>query len=152
MTSAHFELDCAISLEDVSEIRRLVERLHLRRGSSESDASRIAMTTHELLENAIKFSLDGIAMLRIEVTPAGEVVVRTRNRASADDRRDLAALAAELHAAADPLTFYVSLMARAPQERGGLGLGRVAAEGDMAIDFDFHDDVVEVSARSALAA
>ena len=152
MTRGLFELDCTIALEDVSEVRRLVERLHLRLGSNETDAARIAMTTHELLENAIKFSLDGTACIRIEVTDAAEVKIFTRNRASADDREVLAVLAAELASAVDPMAFYVSLMTRAPSKRGGLGLGRIAAEGDMAIGFVFHDDVVEVHASSGFAA
>ncbi len=146
-----FEIDCTIALEDVSEIRRLVERIHLRVGSTRTDAARFAMATHELLENAIKFSIDGTARLRIEVTETGEVRIQTRNRATAVHREDLATLAAELAAAADPMTFYVGLMARAPTSRGGLGLGRIAAEGDMAIGFVFHDDVVEVHASSPFA-
>jgi anti-sigma regulatory factor (Ser/Thr protein kinase) len=144
-----FEIDCTIALEDVSEIRRLVERIHLRLGSTQTDAARIAMATHELLENAIKFSIDGTARLRIDVTDTAEVRIQTRNRATADHREDLATLAAKLAAADDPMTFYVGLMARAPNARGGLGLGRVAAEGDMSIGFVFHDDVVEVHASSA---
>jgi hypothetical protein len=152
VTRGVFELDCTIAVEDVAEVRRLVERIQLRRGSTETQAARIAMATHELLENAIKFSIDGAARLRIEITDGGEVKILTRNRASAGDREELAVLAAELASAIDPMAFYVGLMGRAPTKRGGLGLGRIAAEGDMAIGFVFHDDVVEVHASSALAA
>ena len=152
MTRGVFEIDCSIVLEDVSEVRRLVERIQLRLGSTLDDAARVAMATHELLENAIKFSVDGTARLRIDVTDGGVVRILTSNRATEGDRAELAVLAAELAAAVTPMAFYVSLMARAPNERGGLGIGRIAAEGDMAIDFVFHGDVVEVHASSALAA
>ena len=152
MTRGVLELDCTIALEDVADVRRLVERIQRRLGTSESDAARIAMAAHELLENAIKFSVDGTARLRIEVTDTAQVRIHTRNRATADHREGLAALAVELAAATDPMTFYVSLRARAPTARGGLGLGRVAAEGDMSIGFVFHDDVVEVNASCGLAA
>lgn len=152
MSRVVFELDCTIAVEDVAEVRRLVERIQLRRGADETDAARIAMAAHELLENAIKFSIDGTARIRVEVSDSSEVTILTRNRASAGDREELAVLAAELASAVDPMAFYVSLMGRAPTKRGGLGLGRIAAEGDMAIGFVFHDDVVEVHASSALAA
>ena len=148
-----FELDTTIHLEDVKEVRHLVERIHLRLGSSAGDAARIAMATHELLENAIKYSLDGTARLRIDVSDAAIVTISTRNRATPDHRAELAQLAAELAASHDAMAFYVGLMTRAPEKQGGLGIGRIAAEGDMAIGFDFSNgDVVEVRASSPLAA
>jgi len=148
---AVFQLDTTIALEDVKEVRKLVERIHLRLGSSRDDAARVAMAAHELLENAIKFSIDGTSHLRIEVSSDAIVTIITRNRAAADHRADLAAIAAELAAATDPMMFYVGLMAKAPAKQGGLGIGRIAAEGDMAIGFTFTDDVVEVHASSAIA-
>jgi len=146
-----FELTCTVTVEEVSEIRRLVERLHRRFVPNDEDISRVAMATHELLENAIKFSTDGRAMLRIDVPSDGEVRITTRNRANKADLAGLQRLADELQAADDKMVFYVGLMQRNPESRGGLGIGRVAAEADMQIALQLNGDVVEVSARADLA-
>ena len=51
---------------------------------------------------------------------------------------------------ADPMTFYLQQMSRAPQETGGLGLGRIAAEGDMSLSFVLEGEMVEVVATSRI--
>ena len=144
-----FELACAMKLDDVRDVRHLVEKLHKRFLLDREDVSRLAMAAHELLENAVKFSADGSATLRIEV--GDEICVTTRNRARTPDVADLVAIAAELDAAPDPMLFYLGLMKRSPSSRGGLGLGRIAAEGEMKIGFEVDGDVVQVRARSTLA-
>lgn len=151
MPSPMFELTCMVTLEEVPEIRRLVERVHRRFLPNRDDISRVAMATHELLENAIKFSTDGMATIRIEVPSNGEVLITTRNRANTNDLAGLRKLTTELQTAPDPMLFYISLMQRAPEARGGLGIGRVAAEGEMQIALELHGDVVEISARAGLA-
>jgi anti-sigma regulatory factor (Ser/Thr protein kinase) len=146
-----FELTCTVTLEEVPEIRRLVERVHRRFVPNRDDISRVAMATHELLENAIKFSTDGTATIRIEVPDEGEIRITTRNRARSDDLEGLQRIAAELEASPDPMLYYIGLMQKSPDRRGGLGIGRVAAEGEMAIALELDGDVVEVSARAGLA-
>src|SRR5262249_11357947 len=64
VTVRRIELEGTIALDDVSHVRRFVETLHRRVAMTDDDASRLAMVTHELLENAIKFSADGGASLR----------------------------------------------------------------------------------------
>jgi hypothetical protein len=150
--TATFELTCSVTLEEVPAIRRLVEKVHRRFVPSSDDMSRVAMATHELLENAIKFSIDGSAMIRIEVPADGEILITTRNRASVDDLAGLRKIAAELDASPDPMLFYIGLMQRAPDARGGLGIGRVAAEGEMQIGFALDGDIVEVKARAKASA
>jgi hypothetical protein len=152
MTARTFELAGSIELQDVPDVRRFVEKLHRRIVHDGDDVSRVIMAAHELLENAVKFSADGSATLHIEVTPgAHEVCITTRNRARPSDVEDLRRIAAELGAATDPMSFYLSQMHRSPETRGGLGLGRVAAEGEMAVQVKLDGDVVEINARSALA-
>jgi hypothetical protein len=144
------EITCTITLDDVPEVRRFVEKLHRDLVRSGDDMSRLVMTAHELLENAVKFSADGSAMLRVEIHKGREVTITTRNRARAADLQELKQVAMQLEAASDPLQFYLGLMHKSPERHGGLGLGRIAAEGEMQIRLDLHDDVVEVHARSEL--
>jgi hypothetical protein len=107
--------------EDINDLRRLVERLHPRRGSTEVDVARVALTAHELLENAVKLSVDA----------NGTTELVTRNRAAAKDRAVLQRFAAEIEGAPDPEPVLpVADGARAEE-----------------VGFVFQDDVVEVHAR-----
>ena len=150
MTAACFELSCAITVEDVPDVRRFVEKLHRRLVASPDDVARVAMTTHELLENAVKFSVDGNATLKVEVVDGRNVHITTRNVARSADAEGLRALTAQLEATGDPMLFYLQRMQEAPKARGGLGIGRVAAEGEMQIGVSFDGNVVEVHASSPL--
>lgn len=142
-----FELEGVFTVQQVPEVRRFVERLHEHLEHPELVA-RIAVATHELFENAVKFSADGRASIRIDVEPtSGHVQITTRNRASFDDLVELRDLARKLARATDMVTFYLELMRNSPRERtGGLGIGRVAAESEAHIELAFEDDVVIVSA------
>jgi hypothetical protein len=152
MVNNRFELDGPMNVNDVAHVRRLVERLGRRQLTTEDGVSRLAMATHELLENAVKFSIDGAASLTVEVKPNAEVSITTRNRASEADLADLSRLAEDLHNAPDPMKFYLELMRRSPSQiRGGLGIGRVAAEAEMRIELDVQGDIVQVRAEGLLA-
>jgi len=146
--SESFELNGNLTVDDVPEVRRFVEKLH-RRNSSAEDISRVAMATHELLENAVKFSTDGTASLRIEVG-ASQVTITTRNRARPNDLEELSELARDLTSALDPMLFYLEQMRRSPKRSGGLGLGRVAAEAEMKIELILDGDIVQIRAEAKL--
>ena len=144
-----FEIYTQIAIEDVGDVRRFVEKLHRRVLADEDTCSRVALVAHELLENAVKFSSDGTALLRVEVE-AGALCITTRNRARPGDIDALERATRELDSASDPMIHYVELMQRSPQHRGGLGLGRIAAEGEMVIAFRIDGDLVEVNAKASV--
>lgn len=134
--------------DDVADVRRFVEKVHQRHVQSIDDVSRVSMTAHELLDNAIKFSVDGSATLNIAIE-SNNVHITTRNRARSTDVDGLKKIADGLKASPDPMVYYLELMGRG-DVRGGLGLGRVAAEGEMDLELTLDGDVVEVHARSIL--
>jgi anti-sigma regulatory factor (Ser/Thr protein kinase) len=77
---------CEVSFEKrpelVSIVRRFVSDFYDRTLADPEATSRVALATHELLENAVKYSRDGRAKVRIEVSGRGEKVrvrIRTRN-------------------------------------------------------------------------
>ena len=141
-----------IGIDDVRDVRKLVETLHHRFVHNLDDVSRVAMATHELLENAVKFSVDGKTKLRIELVSSGRIRITTRNRALPANVEELTNLAQEFRDAIDPMLLYVDLMRRTPIDKlGGLGLGRVAAEGEMTIGLDLDGDFVQVFAEATLA-
>lgn len=139
-------IDGNLTMEDVPEVRRFIERLHRQHAD---DATRVAMATHELLENAIKFSTDGTTSLCVEVG-SSKVTITTRNRAATQNLDELRQIARDLTEALDPMLFYLDQMRRNPMKSGGLGLGRVAAEADMRLELVLEGDIVQVKAEATL--
>lgn len=151
---AFFEMSFCPSIELVSLVRRFVGTFYLRVLDDADLASRVALATHELLENAVKYSVDGEANIRMEIRRNEKgshvITIRTRNRAPADRATSLEANIAEMNQLGDPFKFYQVLMRRSAKSgvAGGLGLGRVAAEAEMAISLSLQGDTVEVIART----
>lgn len=144
-----FELEGTFTRDHVADVRRFTERL-LAWIPDPDLRSRMAIATHELFENAIKFSDDGTAALLIEMERAPKLLVRiiTRNRAKEADLMALHKLEANMREAEDAMALYVALMKAAPDARGGLGIGRVAAESEMKVSMQFDGDVVQISAET----
>lgn len=150
MSEHDFSVQGALTVADVPDVRRFVESVHKRRMTGHDDIARVSMVAHELLDNAIKFSADGAAMLDIKIVDGTQVHITTRNRARSEDVAGLREITDGLISAPDPMLYYVELMSRNPRARGGLGLGRVAAEGEMQLELVLDGDVVEVRARAIL--
>ena len=117
-------------------------------------ASRIALTIHELLENTLKYSTDGQALLHVSVgSEEGgrrQVEVIARNRTTPEKARDLGRRITALAEAEDPMALYVGMMRESAQRSGsGLGLARIRVEGEMQLSCALEGDAVIVSARTA---
>lgn len=67
METAYFELDFKPNVQLVSVVRRCVTELYQRFLDDPDGTSRVALATHELLENAVEYSRDGETTIRIEV-------------------------------------------------------------------------------------
>jgi len=116
--------------------------------------SRIALVIHELLENTLKYSTDGQALLQVSVgSDEGgrrHVEVTAKNRATPEQAKDLGRRIDALSRADDPMALYVDLMRESAQRSGsGLGLARIRAEGEMDLSCALEGDAVIVSARTA---
>jgi hypothetical protein len=130
------ELDLLLDaqLTDASVIRRLVEE-HSQKVLADDDAAdRLAMASHELLENAFKYSADGRVRLHLQFQRglAGDhqVVVSVHNLAEECHALRLQAAIQEMTAFGNPKIYYRILLGRLTSQRGacGLGLARVSAE------------------------
>lgn len=146
--SDRFELEGTFTSDHIVDVRRFTERL-LAWVPDADLRSRMAIATHELFENAIKFSDDGTTALLIEMErlPKLQIRIITRNRAKDSDLTALHRLDENLRAATDAMALYVALMKTAPDARGGLGIGRVAAEAEMKVSMTFEGNVVQISAE-----
>jgi hypothetical protein len=151
-----FELVFRPSVQLISLVRRFVEDFYHGVLDDRVAASRLALATHELLENAAKYSTDGSASLYVEVdTKGGGVLVRTTNRANALQIERLTAAFAEIKAASDAAALYAQTIRRTALLEvgsGGLGLARILAEGDMVMELSVEDDRVQIGARGVITA
>lgn len=135
----------------VSTVRRFVAEIYERWLTPEL-TSRVALASHELLENAVLYASDGVTEVHIEIAPLGDgqtVCIRTRNTASPENLDVLRAAFAELDAATDPEAYYQVMMRRTAKRThgSGLGLARILAETGMAMTLDITHDSVSIAAR-----
>jgi len=135
----------------VSSVRRFVADVYECWLTPEL-TSQVALASHELLENAVRYSTNGETEVHIEIALASDgqtVCVRTRNAASPENLDVLRAMFAELTAATDTDAYYQTMMRRSAKrtDGSGLGLARIRAETEMAMTLDIDDDHVSISAR-----
>lgn len=150
MTSNVVDLTLVPNVDLISSIRLFVTRFYQPMLSADA-VSRVALATHELLENAMRYG-DVPATevrLRIEITESKSVVLQTWNTTDESHRQVVQRLFDEMNSAADPLIHYCVLMKRNARLAGsGLGLARIRAEGEMDLTYEFVDSKLRVEART----
>ena len=139
----------------INEARRLVAALYAPLVSSADIAQRIALTTHELLENALKYSVDGTTVLRIELSHEKgprTLTVETRNVTSPDRKAGLVEAFDEMKRVGDATEYYQFAMKRTRTIRhgSGLGLARIWAEAEMSLSHAFSGDEARVIATLSI--
>jgi hypothetical protein len=115
--------------------------------------SRVALTAHELLENTLKYSIDGIATVDIGLVAGreGELVrIRMKNRGRSDRLAELRRLVDALREAPDPAILYYEMLEQTSPDSGvsGLGLARIRVEGKMDLTYEMTGDEVTVIAET----
>jgi anti-sigma regulatory factor (Ser/Thr protein kinase) len=130
-------------------VRRFITDFYDRVLADEDSTSRLALATQELLENAIKYGVEGDTALSIELDRrAGVVRVRTSNRSHPEHIAVLQRRFAEMRDAPDAFKFYQQLLRSTMHETegSGLGLARIRCEGEMDIDVTVDGNLVGVCA------
>jgi len=134
----------------VSTVRRFTEELYDL--TMHHDISgKVAIATHELLENAVTYASDGLAGVRIEVTD-GKLVVRTWNRTSPSHLAAVMAKIDEMNQVADADAYYQLMLNKTAYrtDGSGLGLARIRAEAEMSITYEVVNEHLHIKAIAPL--
>src|ERR1044072_3444070 len=117
VTPLDLDLPLTVNPSMVSPTRRIIEAKLGPVLEDEDAIFRVAMTAHELLENAAKYASDGKARRELSGTPraAGESVgaivrVIVTNNSTSEHIKELGVCYAEMNAAKDAMAHYFSLM------------------------------------------
>ena len=136
----------------INDVRRFVEGF-CHHASVPPDIAQAASTaTHELLQNAIRYSVNGRAGLSLEVNAEkSEIRITAENDAPPDRVAGLRKISERMLQETDSESFYLSLMKETVGKDGsGLGLGRIRYECDMKLGITINDTHVKVSAWGPL--
>ncbi|HEY4178948.1 MAG TPA: ATP-binding protein [Kofleriaceae bacterium] len=156
--NAYVELNFRPNVQLVSTVRRFVSEFYQKALGDPDGTARVALATHELLENAVKYSIDGDTTIRIEVTSGDaprSVSIVLRNRTDEVHLATIRELLDGIAKAPDAFTFYQKLIASKAKtkEGSGLGLARICAEGEMTIALRvIEGDIVELTATTTVPA
>src|SRR6185436_3018197 len=138
----------------VSEVREFTSRFYEAVLKDDDALSRLAVATHELLENAVKNATDGVARVRVEFMPATQKIeIRTLNRPTPENLALLCRNIDAINAAPDLDLHYQRLLEESTvrTDGSGLGLGRIAAEARFAIHYQVEAPAVWVIAESPVS-
>src|ERR1700759_5349664 len=103
---AQFELNFRPNVELISLVRRFVSEFYDRVLTDRDAVARLALATHELLENAVKDSIDGAPPLSIRVPGSGGepvVSLKISNRGDAEHLKSVIGFFKELDDFKNPL-------------------------------------------------
>ena len=114
-------------------------------------SGKVAIATHELLENAVTDASDGLAGVHIEVTD-GKLVVRTWNRTSPHHLTTVIAKIDEMNQVADADEYYQLMLNKTAYrtDGSGLGLARIRAEAEMSITYEVMNEYLHIKAIAPL--
>jgi anti-sigma regulatory factor (Ser/Thr protein kinase) len=146
----YFEIIFRPSVILTTVVRRFITDFYENVIDSEDSVSRLALATHELLENAVKYGMpEETTTLSVDLDQReGIVTIRTSNRSDAAHIDALKRRFAEMQAAPNAFRFYQQLLRATAHETSvsGLGLARIRCEGEMDIDLKVEGDLVRISA------
>jgi len=135
----------------VSTVRKFTEEFYDRMLGDRDASERLALATHELLENAIAYASDDETEVRVELTE-DVLIVKTWNHATPERLANLKTMIDEVNGAPDPNAYYQQLMNKTAYRKdgSGLGLARIRAEADMSISYEVTTDRVCVAASTTV--
>lgn len=112
------------------------------------ELQRIALTAHELMENAVKFCTGETVSIRVSAAPVASrclITVRTRNLSDPKNIARVAAAIDRLKGSVDAT--YTRALSK---YNDGLGLARIWAEAGMDLKYEIDEDEIEIRAQTTV--
>ena len=153
---ASFEMRFSPSDHLISIVRRFVLSFYGSLLADDELSSQLALATHELLDNAVKYGSTPTAELAVSITRDDEealrIVVAIRNQAGREHISEAGRMIAAIQEAASIFDFYQELLhLAAVREHGsGLGLARIAAETNLGLTSRVDGDTIEIRAETRI--
>jgi hypothetical protein len=136
--------------EQVSTVRRFLEDYYQPVLEDPDLLCRMAIATHELLENAAKYSARGASRLEVSVSQAPPLKRLSIKVSSIPAPEHIGALKSTVAGVTSPdnaAEAYLRIIAAVPRGEGsGLGLARIRAEAEMTISLTIDDTCACVEA------
>ena len=141
------------ALDQVSTTRHFVEAYCAPLVEDVDLLGRVAMATHELLENAAKYSSRGLVRLQLDLSREAEGQTLSVSVSNCPSVEHLAVLETNFRAMSvdnDPHLAYQALLIASTirTDGSGLGLARIRSEGDMAISLVAKDGFATITASA----
>ena len=141
------------TLELLSPTRDFVAELFKSHWMSEDVVYRIVVTLHELLENVMKYSTDGIAHLSADLAQADRETIlclRVSNECVPERLSTLRGEFDSMRNGADANSYYTALMQKNAYrtDGSGLGLARIWAEAQMNISCEIAGSKATIVAQT----
>jgi hypothetical protein len=153
MKHPFFQVSFRPNVKLISTVRKFTEEFYQRLLDDRVTSEKVALATHELLENAVAYASDGDTSIRVEMGD-DELTIKTWNRTSPERQTALVALIHELNQVTDPDAHYQRAMDRTAYRTDGSGLGlvRIMAEAEMTLGVEVLQDGISVSASTKINA
>jgi hypothetical protein len=137
----------------ITATRRFVQEMYNGLLSDPETSARVALATHELMENLAKYASGGDGELEIGLIQRdGQdyVRIKTTNCATEAEVRELRRVLDQIRESRDPLKTYLEFIANsvASTGRSGLGLVRVRAEAEMDLSYSISKSQVTIVAET----
>jgi hypothetical protein len=153
LNDIRLEVDFTPSSNQISAVRNFINEFWKPVCADADVRARLGLSAHEMLDNAVRYSLDGRVLLRIQALGKGSsytVVVQTSAPATEADAAKLAR-ALETPSSpslASPDARYAREMERVDTTNSGFALraARIAAEGQMDMRCAYDGKTLEVTA------
>jgi hypothetical protein len=145
------------TLDLLTPTRSFVTELLKSRSVEEDVVHRVVVTIHELLENVMKYSVDGVAHVSADVAAERHdnlvLCLRVSNECAPARLSNLRGEFERMKRGEDPVAYYTALMLK-NAGRGslsGVGLARIWAEAQMDLDCEIAGSTATIVAQTSIA-
>ena len=153
MPRAYVDFHFAPNWELIDPAREFLQKFFAISLKDEQVAGQVGLAAHELMENAIKYSPNDEARVRVEIKSGDSIRIAVENDALEGHLAVLVAEVEALRAAPDPLAYYQQKMLQSFERTDGkscLGLARIRCEAEMSLEVEVDASKVRMIATRLL--